>query len=102
MRQHYYILFLILIVGNFSIEAAAQVTISGKVTDGKKEGVSAVNVMVTESFKSATIIAYTLTDNDGNYVLKPTSTKDSLYITFKGFNIKAIKREFRIYRGGIV
>ncbi len=67
--------------------AYAQTTIRGNVksnTDGK--GMPGINVMAIDK-KSAAVLRYGITDNNGDYLLSFKSPADSLLLTFSGFNI---------------
>ena len=86
--KYIFIYFFVLIV----FPVSSQTVISGKIKDSeKKTNLESVNVMLREKPESA-ILAFTLTDVEGNYKIEYKGNSDSLSIFVTGFNIKLEER----------
>lgn len=76
-------LFLLLLL-SFSIKAQQETVIMGHVTEaGTNSGIPFVNI-----YFKGTVIG-TVTDFDGNYYIKTTTPKDSIYVSLIGYRSKA-------------
>ncbi|HAV01786.1 MAG TPA: hypothetical protein DCW95_01070, partial [Chryseobacterium sp.] len=72
----------------FSVMAAAQTTVSGKVNDEEGKPVTSASVTVEEAGRDA-IIAYGITNAKGEYKITFTSAESQVNIKAKAFNHKA-------------
>ena len=82
--KHFVSFFMVL----FSVMAAAQTTVSGKVNDEEGKPVTSASVTVEEAGRDA-IIAYGITNAKGEYKITFTSAESQVNIKAKAFNHKA-------------
>ncbi|WP_416448143.1 outer membrane beta-barrel protein [Leeuwenhoekiella sp. A2] len=79
---------LFLFIGLISFFAnAQQFTISGKLIDGSTQTPLEAATVFAETLKDSTLITYTITDSNGDFVLKGRTSLDkvNLYVSFVGY-----------------
>lgn len=89
MKNKKVILVLLIVFANFFLFAQKETIITGRVTEtGTNSGIPFANIYFKGTFQG------TVTDFDGNYTLKTTSPKDSIYVSLVGYKSKskAIKK----------
>lgn len=71
---------LLFFIGLFTLQASAQITVSGITTDTEKKPVAEVTVFVTQ-VKDSALVNYTTTDAGGKFTLSLKPVNDSVSIT---------------------
>ncbi len=82
--------FILILIGS---PAKGQTIMQGKVTDERGHGVPGANILIVKDFVQPTLLFYTLSDEDGSFVLRNNLSQDSLCVVVKGFNLRTIQRK---------
>lgn len=75
--------------------AFAQFKVNGRIANIKGNTMSDLNIIISSINNPQSIIAYTMTDQSGNYSIEFKSNQDSVVLHITGFNIAPISKKIK-------
>ncbi|MFA6336279.1 MAG: hypothetical protein WCX48_12160, partial [Bacteroidales bacterium] len=77
--------------------AFAQFKVNGRIANTKGDTMSGLNIIISSINNPQSIIAYTMTDEFGNYSIEFKNNQDSVLLLITGFNIAPISKKIKNY-----